>query len=318
VVDALSGQVAFLWVRNGTVDVAKEDHDLAILLDIGALDVKELVGRADVACIVLTEDALRRPLEIVVESSDFPIANTVVLPYYGCTSPHNLRALLGVIHGTNPSAKIIVHRDRDYLTDAEANKWQTDIRALRAEPFLTDGVDIESHFLNARHLVALNSNLSEEEGQALIDQATTETRELSIQKYVNGRVDIEKKHQTYGKLDVGKLATEAPRAFDSNPVRYRHSKTVMRKLRELHRGSRSPGAKDGRQEMRQERRGTTSRCRRRANRARLTCAVRASSPWAGKGDTDFAALCGSPRLAGGVFAGVPLLGTSSAVLRARP
>ena len=119
------------------------------------------------------------------------------------------------------------------MTDAEADKWQTAIRALRAEPFLTDDVDIESHFLVARHLVDLNPNLSEEEAQGLIDHATAETRDLSIQKYVNGRVDIEKKKGTYGKLDVGKLATEAPRAFDSNPLQYRHSKTVMRKLREL-------------------------------------------------------------------------------------
>lgn len=239
VVDALSGQVAFLWVRNGTVDVAKEDHDLAILLDIGALDVKELVGQSGITCIVLTEDALKRPLEVVVESSGFRTDSTIVLPYYGCTSLHNLRALLGVIRATNPNAKIIVHRDRDYLSGDEADQWQTEIRALQSEPFLTDGVDIESHFLSVPHIATLNPSLSEPDAQDLIHRATMETREVSIQKYVNGRVDIEKKKGTYGKLDVGKLATDAPRAFDANPERYRHSKTVIRKLKELHRAAKA-------------------------------------------------------------------------------
>jgi energy-coupling factor transporter ATP-binding protein EcfA2 len=237
VVDALSGQVAFLWVRNGTVDLTKEDRDLAILLDIGALDVKELVGQKGIHCIVLTEDALKRSLEILIESCGFQMKSTAVLPYYGCTSPHNLRALLSVIRGTNPNAKIIVHGDRDYFTDAEVDRWATDIRALQAEPFLTDGVDIESHFLNARHLAKLNAGLTENYAQTLINQATKETRETSIQKYVNGRVDIEKKRGTYGKLDIGKLATDAPRAFDSNPERYRHSKTVMKKLRDIYRAN---------------------------------------------------------------------------------
>jgi hypothetical protein len=156
VVDVLSGQAAFLWVRSGTVETIQQDHDLAVLLDIGALDVKEMLSKSQAKCIVLTEDALKRGLETLIEASNFNMMETLVLAYYGCTSPHNLRPLLELIRVSNPNAKIVVHRDRDYLTEEESTQWETEIRNMSAEPFLTLGVDIESHFLDAKHLAVIN------------------------------------------------------------------------------------------------------------------------------------------------------------------
>jgi hypothetical protein len=230
VVDALSGQATFLWVRNGTVERIEKAHDLAVLLDIGALDVKEMVSQSSAKCIVLTEDSIKRGLEVLLESSSFPMDKSLVLAYYGCTSPHNLRPLLELIWVSNTTAKIVVHRDRDYLTDLEAKEWEDDIRNMKAEPFLTNGVDIESHFLSARHLAGLN-DLSIEEIDRLLDSATQVTRDLSIEKYVNGRTDIEKKNGTFGRLNVGRLATDAPKVFDTAPSRYRYSKVVLKELR---------------------------------------------------------------------------------------
>lgn len=231
VVDALSGHAFFLWVRGGAVEAMQQDHDLAVLLDIGALDVKEMLSKSQAKCIVLTEDALKRGLETVIESSGLSPTDTLVLAYYGCTSPHNLRPLLELIRVSNPSAIIFVHRDRDYLTDEEVSEWETQVRQLRARPFLTRGVDIESHFLHPRHLAILNS-VDENSILDIIDQATVDCRTTSIEKYVNGRTDIEKKAGTFGRLNLGQLAAQAPTVFDSNPERFRHSKTVMKSLRD--------------------------------------------------------------------------------------
>ncbi len=231
VVDALSGQAAFLWVRNGTVEAMEQDHDLAVLLDIGALDVKEMLSRSQAKCIVLTEDALTRNLEVLLEASGLPMDDTLVLAYYGCTSPHNLRPLLDLIRASNPSAKIILHRDRDYLTDDEGHKWSTEIRNMGAEPFLSDGVDIESHFLKAAHLAKLNGK-TEDEMQTRLDCATRECRTVTFEKYVNGRTDIEKKKGTFGKLDLGHLAACAGGIVDGDQQRFRHSKSVLKTVRQ--------------------------------------------------------------------------------------
>jgi len=231
VVDALSGQASFLWVRNGTVETIEQDHDLAVLLDIGALDVKEMLSKSQARAIVLTEDALKRSLEILLETSGFPMNDTLVLAYYGCTSPHNLRPLLDLIRASNPAAKIVVHRDRDYLTEAEADAWMAKMREMGAEPFLTDGVDVESHYLNTKHLAHLNDE-SEDDIDALIAEATKQCTPLSVEKYVNGRTDVEKKNGTFGKLNLGQLAAGAQGVIQSNQPRYRHSKTVLKTHRQ--------------------------------------------------------------------------------------
>lgn len=231
VVDALSGQAAFLWVRNGAIERMEQDHDLAVLLDIGALDVKEMLSKAQAKCIVLTEDALKHGLEVLLDSSDIPMSDTLTLAYYGCTSPHNLRPLLELIRASNSKAKSVVHRDRDYLQVDEAEHWEKDIRNMGAEPFLTEGVSIESHFLHAKHIAELNA-ISEQEARELLVAATTSSRESSIEKYVNGRSDIEKKAGTFGKLNIGQLAAAAPKVVDADPERYRDAKIVLKRLRQ--------------------------------------------------------------------------------------
>lgn len=237
VVDALSGQAKFLWVRSGTVEHVEQDHDLAVLLDIGALDVKEMLSESYARCIVLTEDTLKRNLEILLDASGFSTNDTLVLSYYGCTSPHNLRPLLELIRASNSSAKIIVHRDRDYLTESEGEAWNTKIRAMGAEPFLTDGVDIESHYLNPQHIAVLNE-LSVDDAETLITEVTDILMSNSVEKYVNGRTDIEKSSGTFGKLNLGQLAAGAQSLVSSDKKRYRHSKTVLKatrkKFQEVH------------------------------------------------------------------------------------
>ncbi len=157
---------------------------------------------------------------------------SLVLAYYGCTSPHNLRPLLELIRASNPSTKIVVHRDRDYLTDDEAQEWEIKIRNMNAEPFLTEGVDIESHFLNVEHLAMLN-NLDIDTMKDFLDKSTESAKDISIEKYVNGRTDIEKKMGNFAKLNLGHLAIEAPKTFEANPTRYRHSKEVLKELRRI-------------------------------------------------------------------------------------
>jgi ABC-type multidrug transport system ATPase subunit len=146
VVDGLMGAAKFLWVRQGLVDVAGVDDEIGILLDIGALDIKERAGQPSNTAIVLTEDELTRPLEMILESSGFDLSKTVVLPYYGVTGIKQLRPLLKIIRSTNATAKVILHRDRDFLKEVEIEAWKTDVRAQGVEPFVTAGRDIESLF----------------------------------------------------------------------------------------------------------------------------------------------------------------------------
>lgn len=231
VVDAIGSATRFLWVRNGTVDLAGDDDEIGILMDIGALDIKERATQPGTKAIVLTEDQNTRLLRILLESSGFTMNETAVLSYYGVSTMKQLRPLVQIIQASNPTAKLVVHRDRDYMTDDEVREWEQKVRQLKVEPFATEGTDIESHFLNARHLAAVNDKGSESDFEDLIRRTRTVTKEKSTEHYVNGRLAIERSRGTHAKIDHGKLAVEAGKAVENNPIANSHGKTVLKKLR---------------------------------------------------------------------------------------
>ncbi len=200
VIDALGSSAALLWVRNGTVDKASVDDEIGILLEIGALDVKERAGQPNTEAVVLTEDELTAPLESVLESSGFQLASTVVLPYYGVTGVKQLRPLAKMIAATNSKARIILHRDRDFLTDIEAAEWEKDVRAIGVEPFVTKGRDIESYFINAKHLAQVNLGVSEADFDSIISSVVAKSRSQLISEYVNSRIDIRRVKSTPASL----------------------------------------------------------------------------------------------------------------------
>lgn len=231
VIDAVGGAAQFIWVRGGTVETVGPDDEIGVLLDIGALDAKERAARPGTRFIVLTEDTDYRVLEMVCLASGLDMAETVVLPYHGVTQIKQLRPLLNMIRSTNPNATVIVHQDRDYLTDAEATSWEAEVRRLHIDPWLTVGVDIESHLLNPDHLAAANIGASADDFAQMIQQARSEVRDVSVEHYVNGRLEIARAAGQGGRVNLGQLAVEAAREVDADPVRYSHSKTAVKRLR---------------------------------------------------------------------------------------
>lgn len=236
VLDALSSSVRLLWVRDATVETATQDEELGVLLDIGALDIREKIARDQNAkVVILTEDENIHILEAVVESSGFDMASTLILPYYGITAIKNLRPLVNIVRSSNESAKIILHRDRDYLNDSESDSWQQQVKKLRVEPFLTCGTNVESYLINVEHLASLNSETSAEEFQAMIEEVMKSKYEDFVGAYVNGRIDIERQHRNGNKIDYGKLAAQAPSEINKNKSKLYHGKIMLKGLRAVFR-----------------------------------------------------------------------------------
>jgi hypothetical protein len=231
VIDAVGTSSGYLWVRDGDVDVAQAEDEIGVLLEIGALDIKERAGQPGTKAIVLTEDEITGPLEKLLESSGFDMAKTAVLPYFGVTGIKQLSPLMRIISSTNPKAKVILHRDLDFLTDEEAERWKTEVRAQDVEPFLTRGRDIESHFIDAKYLSELNKDLTEIEFEDLINSVVDTTRPNIIADYVNARIDMARKEKRQGNIDAGKLAVEAPKTI-SKDIRRFCGKTVLRAIRQ--------------------------------------------------------------------------------------
>jgi len=218
VVDAVGSSSGFFWVRNGSVDVAEADDEVGILLDIGALDVKERAGQPDTKAVVLTEDEITKALEAILQSSGFDLSKTAVLPYYGITGIKQLQPLVNVIRGTNPRAKVIIHRDRDFLTDEEVEKWKTDVRALSVEPFVTKRRDVEAYFIDPKLLAELNPGSSPAELDVLIKEVAEQLRAELVADYVNGRIDLARKSGKSSSLNHGALAVDANKLVSSDSI----------------------------------------------------------------------------------------------------
>lgn len=232
VVDALGSSVKFLWVRKATVETATQDDELGVLLDIGALDIRERIAHDETAkVVVLTEDENTRILDSILKSSGFDMNSTLTLPYYGVTVIKNLRPLVNIVRSSNKSAKILLHRDRDYLNDSEAVDWQQQVRQLRVEPFLTAGTNVESYLLNPKHLAALNKDVSEEEFEAMIEEVTQTYHKELVAAYIEGRIQVERQQGNGSQVKYGEIGAEAPSKIANNKQQLCHGKIMIRGLR---------------------------------------------------------------------------------------
>lgn len=126
---------------------------------------------------------------------------------------------------------IVLHRDRDYLTDEDAKKWEVEVRKLGVEPFLTQGVDVESYLINAAHIHALNPQFEIKEVEEIISAVWIEHRNEQIKAFVNGRTNNERMFGRGAELNHGEIAVEASEYVHEKNVRYKHGKLLLKSIR---------------------------------------------------------------------------------------
>ncbi len=228
VLDTMYKQATILWVQDGTVVKAAPEDQVDILLELGALDVKEKLQTGKYKAVILTEDSATTFLLTLLRNSGFTLNETAVLPYNGVTSIHLLKPLVRQIKEVSDAA-IIVHRDRDFLEYDEVEIWKKEIRAMGAEPFVTADMDIEAYYCSDDYLTLATQ--SKIDINALKAEATKGEEGEIISSYVNGRVDYERKSGTIGKLDIGKLSAAAAQKVMKSPWIYMKGKRRLARVR---------------------------------------------------------------------------------------
>ena len=221
-----------LWVQDGSVLPVSAEDQVEILLELGALDIKEKITSSKYKVIVLTEDKVTKYFNILLKNSGFIESETTILPYNGVTSTHLLKPLVKQIRDLS-NAAILVHRDRDYLEPDEIELWNKEIRGIGAEPFVTTEIDIEGYFYTEDYI---RNNVSPE-----LSKQVAEVMEAVVQgeddgivtSYINGRVDFERKRGTIGSLDMGKLGAAAARKVSKEPWQLFTGKKKLAKLRQV-------------------------------------------------------------------------------------
>ena len=150
-----------IWMSEGAkvpVDDAQRPA-IPILMALGALSAGADVFDPARRVILMTEDELPLPITVLAKANGAP-DNLAVLSYNGCGSLLAARQLANmIIDIRSDDARIILHRDRDFRTDAEI---QFELATAAAEhqrngvthvtEVFTPFNDVEHSFVQAEHL----------------------------------------------------------------------------------------------------------------------------------------------------------------------
>jgi hypothetical protein len=176
-------------------------------------------------CIVLTEDsATDNLLAILLEASGFHMDETNILSYEGCSKIGSANLFSIFVKEKMPNVRILVHRDRDYLTDAEIDIQRGSFEKIDAYFFVTKGTDIESYFLNAQHISWCHPSIDEKIAAKMVND--------SIEEVFPKSVDYLRKKEFGGSKPVmfSHLNPALEELVRNNLRRFTHGKTAYKIL----------------------------------------------------------------------------------------
>lgn len=161
ILDALEGKARVFHFEHGKA--IPDVRGSKILLDIGAADADYLFAKKNLKYVIATEDKVDGVEEKKAYLKTFLLSNGlnedefVLHSYEGCTKVDSALILQGFIRKQIPTARVIIHYDRDQRLDNDE-----DIVALKNDceqrdilAFITEFSELENYFCQPAHLMAV-------------------------------------------------------------------------------------------------------------------------------------------------------------------
>ena len=195
--------------------------------------VDELATRLDeiganTECVILTEDANQTRVREFFAINEFKMETTEIFSYAGADQLNAAILLAKYIATKNPDAHIVIHRDRDYLTDSEIEKLRKSVEQHEFYFFVTQGVDIESHYLCPDHICELYPDIEHEDAINLINEATNQVQDDSLSRLYDRHLKKRPNNGAYGR-EIAEIQSR----YEANKPRYRYGKKVCGTLTAL-------------------------------------------------------------------------------------
>jgi ABC-type multidrug transport system ATPase subunit len=231
--DAIRGDATITWISNG--ELRNEPYNfISVLLEIGALDKGDIINNGKTKCVVLTEDSKTVKLQTLLQANDFNLDETDIWSYDGCSKVETAIVLGAFINKNAPGTKVIIHRDSDYLQNADINSIKEKLTRAGLFSFFTKGTDIESYFLDIDHINTIYPTVQSDVIESLIGEATNELEEKSIQLFTDSAFEVKVSLQYSGgeRAKAGDVALKCRADYLANKERYRQGKRVFNRLKE--------------------------------------------------------------------------------------
>lgn len=151
IVRAASSAAKLVWMKNGSVET-EDDEVIRRLLGWGGLDK---------AVLFFVEDADDKPLRGVLRQWPDLARQIAVCRCFGFANLPRDQFLTGLLLDGRLKTRALLHRDGDFMTQEEADRWKATFNTPGVFPWVTTGSDIEAYFCQSDYLCALYDVSSE-------------------------------------------------------------------------------------------------------------------------------------------------------------
>lgn len=150
-VTSASESVKVVWMKDGHIVPESERELVAILMDLGALDQLDPTAKI----IIYTEDKDTTILEKALDSLPSWKDSVKIVSYNGLNNSTIAAAFKSMADLMPLSPRVFVHRDRDFLTEEELEKWSQPFRERGIKVFCPNLCDTESYCVTENHIASI-------------------------------------------------------------------------------------------------------------------------------------------------------------------
>jgi len=227
IVDALNDNANFIWIKDGNVvDQSSSMRMIPVLMEIGALDSHEMLANGYVDFVLLTEDSKQQYIKTLLKSHNCNLKNILIFPYKGSSKLDSAILLADFIIENSRCSKIIIHCDRDFMTEEEVLRVESRISENGYYPYITELSDIESYYTNPHH-VAFILGQDQSEIETWIRDITARYHNKFSSKFLSKRDDI--KYKIYKRDEQTACPSKTDLLGDDYPLPYNkiHGKLLL-------------------------------------------------------------------------------------------
>jgi energy-coupling factor transporter ATP-binding protein EcfA2 len=191
-VESLQDSANLIWLKAGVVSQQGMSLDyIPILPDIGALNDFDRLKAGKIEWLFLSEDTDMEPLKFLALQMGFNMKGSLFFSYRGISNFDTAVTVARFVHEISPNTKVVIHRDRDFMTDEEVTRAVARVEKVQAKLFVTEGSDIESYFTTPEHVANLTS-LSDAEVNAWLDEIATQNHVQLQHSFTRKRDEVKR------------------------------------------------------------------------------------------------------------------------------
>ena len=215
--------------QNGVVEISdgyKRYHN--VIRAIGTDRFKRLLMDQD-SILLLTEDKDTSYLELLVNEANSQDADISVLSYKGVSKLPSVELFMAFIKQLGLFKQIIIHLDRDAMTDNEIVQIKEKYKKHGILVFVTEYSDIEGYFVNEHHMEAL-FGISSVEIAKMIDEEIGKLKEKSKRSFIDPRYNkLKNPDKTQNAHE--EIVAWYEKKFTENPKAWTKGKTLLKAMK---------------------------------------------------------------------------------------